>query len=98
MLTGLLLLATWSGSASARFLMPWARVVNILYWWMDFMIALWTVFGLVLFVAEPLIVGPRLRVRMTQELLTRFHILHWALLIVSLLVIGAVVAGIYGVV
>jgi hypothetical protein len=31
-------------------------------------------------------------------MLTRFQILHWALLIVSLLVIGAVVAGIYGVV
>jgi uncharacterized membrane protein len=87
--TGLYMLA-WLGA--------WARFVDIRYWWMDFMVALWAVFGLILFVAEPSIVGPRLRDQMTQEMLTRFQILHWALLIVSLLVIGAVVAGIYGVV
>lgn len=87
--TGLYMLA-WLGA--------WARFADIRYWWMDFMVALWAVFGLILFVAEPLIVGARLRDQMTQEMLTRFQILHWALLIVSLLVIGAVVAGIYGVV
>jgi hypothetical protein len=65
---------------------------------MDFMVALWAVLAWFLFVAEPLIVGPRLRDQMTQQMLTRLQILHWALLIVSLLVIGAVVAGIYGIV
>jgi hypothetical protein len=87
--TGLYMLG-WLGA--------WARFVDTRYWWMDFMVALWAVFGLILFVAEPLIVGSRLHDQMTQEMLTRFQILHWALLIVSLLVIGAVVAGIYGVV
>jgi uncharacterized membrane protein len=87
--TGVYMLA-WLGA--------WARFVDVRYWWMDFMIALWVVFGLVLFVAEPLILGPRLRDQMTQKMLTRFQILHWSLLIISLLVIGIVVAGIYGVV
>jgi len=88
--------------ATGVYLLAWlgalARLLELRYWWMDSMIALWAAFGLVLFVAEPLILGPRLRDRMSQETLARFQVLHWILLIVSLLVIGAVIAGIYGVV
>jgi hypothetical protein len=79
----------------------WARFADIHYWWMDLMIALWAVFGLILFVVEPLIVGPRMRTKLTNEstqALARIQTLHWILLVLSLLVIGSVVAGIYGVV
>src|SRR6266446_2468908 len=89
--TGLYMLA-WLGA--------WARFADIHYWWMDLMIALWAVFGLILFVVEPLIVGPRMRTKLTNEstqALARIQTLHWILLVLSLLVIGSVVAGIYGV-
>lgn len=79
----------------------WARFVDVHYWWMDLMVALWAVFGLILFVMEPLVVGPPMRARLTNEstqMLTRIQVLHWILLVVSLLVIGSVVAGIYGLV
>jgi uncharacterized membrane protein len=91
-MTGLYMLA-WLGA--------WARFVDVHYWWMDLMVALWAVFGLILFVMEPLIVGPRMRAQLTNEstqALTRTQTLHWILLVISLLVIGFVIAGIYGVV
>ncbi|HLK86533.1 MAG TPA: hypothetical protein VKT27_08495 [Candidatus Binataceae bacterium] len=86
-----------SGLYMLAWLRAWARLIDIRYWWMDAMIALWLAFGAVLFVAEPLILGPRLRDGMNAEVLRRFQILHWVLLIVSLSVIGVVIAGIYGV-
>lgn len=36
----------------------WARFAEPHYWWMDAMVALWVVFGLMLFIFEPLVVGP----------------------------------------
>jgi uncharacterized membrane protein len=87
-----------TGAYMLAWLGAWARFVNIRYWWMDFMVALWAVFGLILFVVEPLAVGPQVRHQPTQKMLSRFQTLHWALLITSLLVIGTVVAGIYGIV
>ncbi len=86
-----------TGLYMLAWLRAWARLIDMRYWWMDAMIALWAAFGAVLFVAEPLILGPRLRDRMSAEALRRFQILHWTLLIVSLSVIGVVIAGIYGV-
>lgn len=85
-----------TGLYMLAWLQAWHRFADLRFWWMDFMVALWAVFGLILFVMEPLVVGPRVRARLTQETLTRFQALHWILLIASLLVIGAVVAGIYG--
>ena len=86
-----------TGLYMLAWLRAWARLIDLRYWWMDAMIALWLAFGAVLFLAEPLILGPRLRDGMNPELLRRFQILHWVLLIFSLSIIGVVIAGIYGV-
>jgi hypothetical protein len=64
------------------------------------MVGLWVIFGLMLFVIEPLVVGPRIRRSLTREphlALTRMEVLHWVLLGLSLAVIAAVVSGIYGI-
>jgi uncharacterized membrane protein len=77
----------------------WARFVEPHYWWMHAMVGLWVLFGLLLFVIEPLVVGPRIRCSFTckpQQTIARMQALHVALLALSLLVIAAVVGGVYG--
>jgi hypothetical protein len=77
----------------------WARFTNAHYWWMDAMVALWVIFGLMLFVIEPLVAGPRLERTLRTKpaaALRKIEVLHWVLLVLSLLVIAVVVAGIYG--
>lgn len=77
----------------------WGRFRSIHFWWMDAMVALWAIFGLLLFLIEPFIVGPRLEETLRSEpakALRRIEAMHWVLLGLSLFVIAAVVAGIYG--
>lgn len=89
-LTGLYML----GSMGA-----WVRFVEPRYWWMHAMVGLWVIFGLMLFIIEPLVVGPHIRRSLASEphrALARMEALHWLLLGLSLAVIAAVVSGIYG--
>ena len=89
-LTGLYML----GSMGA-----WVPFVEPRYWWMHAMVGLWVIFGLMLFIVEPLVVGPRLRRNLANEphrALARMEALHWLLLALSLMVIAVVVSGIYG--
>ena len=89
-LTGLYMLAS---------LGVWARFVEPHYWWMHTMVGLWLLFGLLLFAIEPLVVGPRIRRSLAckpQQTIVRMQGLHAGLLVLSLLVIAAVVGGIYG--
>lgn len=77
----------------------WERFVEPHYWWMDVMVGLRAIFGLMLFIIEPLVVGPRIRCILASEphrAIVRMEALHWVLLVLSLLVIAAVVSGIYG--
>ena len=77
----------------------WGRFASIHYWWMDAMVGLWLLFGLMLFVIEPLVVGPRLEWELRSKpakALARMEALHWILLVLSLLVIAGAVAGVYG--
>ena len=77
----------------------WPRFTEALYWWMHAMVALWLIFGLMLFVMEPLVVGPRLERMLATEparALARIETLHRVLLVLSLIVIAAVVAGSHG--
>ncbi len=77
----------------------WAWFTDSHRWWMNAMVALWVIFGLMLFIIEPFVVGPRLEKALRSEpasALRRIEGLHWTLLLLSLLVIAAVVAGIYG--
>lgn len=78
----------------------WGRFVDPRYWWMYAMVGLWVIFGLMLFVIEPLVVGPRIRRSLAREphpALVRMEVLHWVLLGLSLGVIASVVSGIYGI-
>ncbi len=89
-LTGLYMLKALNG---------WGRFARVRYWWMHTMVALWVVFGLMLFVVEPLIVGPRLERELTSNpsgAIARMEKLHWALLAASLLVVASAVVGSYG--
>lgn len=93
------LIAGLTGLYMVAYLGAWERFVAPHYWWMDAMVGLWVVFGLMLFVVEPLIVGPRIRQNLSAEPCTglaRMEIFHWLLLGLSLAVIAAVVSGIYG--
>ena len=77
----------------------WPRFASIHYWWMDAMAALWLLFGLMLFIIEPFVVGPYLERELGSKpakALARAEGPHWILLILSLLVIAAVVAGVHG--
>jgi uncharacterized membrane protein len=88
-----------SGIYMVYSLHAWAWFTAGHFWWMDAMVALWLLFGLMLFLIEPLIVAPRLERELTNEpakALARIETLHWIILIVSLLVIAAVVAGVQG--
>jgi uncharacterized membrane protein len=88
-----------TGIYMVAYLRAWERFVEPHYWWMSAMVGLWVLFGLMLFVIEPLIVGPRIRQNLAAEprtALARMEILHWLLLGLSLAVIAAVVSGIYG--
>ena len=89
-LTGLYMLAS---------LGVWDRFVEPHYWWMHAMVGLWVLFGLMLFVVEPLVVGPRIRrslAQQPQQAIVRMQTVHAVLLVLSVLVIAAVVGGIYG--
>jgi uncharacterized membrane protein len=88
-----------SGLYMVGSLNAWARFTEVRYWWIDAMVALWVIFGLLLFVIEPLVVGPRLERRLKAETagaLARIQAMHWILLVLSLLVIAAAVAGTHG--
>ncbi len=77
----------------------WDRFVEPHYWWMHAMVGLWVLFGLMLFVVEPLVVGPRIRrslAQQPQQAIVRMQTVHAVLLVLSVLVIAAVVGGIYG--
>ena len=77
----------------------WDRFRYAAYWWMHAMIAVWLLFTVVLFVAEPLILHRWLlaRARVKPEATFRFlEWLHWVWLIVSLVTVAGAVAGTHG--
>jgi hypothetical protein len=77
----------------------WDRFRVAEFWWMHAMVALWLVFAVLLFVAEPLF--PRHRFEhwaMVQPdaAFGRVERLHWLLLVLSLVTIFGAVAGSHG--
>jgi uncharacterized membrane protein len=77
----------------------WDRFAESRFWWMHLMVAVWLLFALILFVAEPLVVGRLVRRRAavapaaTVALLLRAH---RVLLGLSLAAILAAVGGSHG--
>jgi len=78
----------------------WDRFLAVAYWWMHAMVAVWLLFTLMLFVAEPLFLHRWLlaRARAKPELTFRLiERLHWALLTLSLVTLLGAVLGSHGV-
>ena len=89
-LTGLYLLAR---------LDLWDRFLYGAYWWMHAMVAVWLLFTVMLFVAEPLILHRWLLARAEVEperTYRRVEWLHRILLIASLITVFGAVAGSHG--
>ena len=92
-------LAAASGFYMVDRLGLWAGFGSIAYWWLDAMVLVWTVFTVLLFIAEPFFLERWLRRRAaraperTLMLVQRFH---WMLLTLSLVTIAGAVAGAHG--
>ena len=77
----------------------WDRFLLVAYWWMNAMVAVWLLFTLVLFVAEPLFLHRWLRVRASSRPESTFALveqLHWILLVLSLITLIGAVLGSHG--
>ena len=95
----LVLIAGLSGFYMTYRLGLWYRFVDLNFFWMHAMVFIWVLFTLALFMVEPL-----LRHRTAQKTdcarssanFQRIRLIHWALLIASLLTVVASVLGSHG--
>ncbi len=77
----------------------WDRFRMAAFWWMHAMVGLWTLFALILFVVEPLILRRqlhRLAAADPERFFARLQRAHWVLLALSLVTIFGAVAGSQG--
>jgi uncharacterized membrane protein len=77
----------------------WDRLRYGAYWWLDAMIAVWLLFTLMLFVAEPLILHRWLLVQSQLKPEATFRLVEWlhrALLFLSLITVLGAVVGSHG--
>jgi uncharacterized membrane protein len=77
----------------------WSRFAFQSFWWMHAMVALWAIFAVVLFVAEPFFLHRYFETRARESpdsTLRRVQRLHWVLLLASLITIAGAVAGSHG--
>ncbi len=77
----------------------WERFREAGFWWMHAMVGVWTLFALVLFVAEPLILHRHFRNWATAKPVAAFAWLnraHWLLVLLSVVTILGAVAGSHG--
>ena len=78
----------------------WDHFLSAEYWWMHAMVAVWLLFTLMLFVAEPLFLYRWLRARANSRPESTFRLverLHWILLVLSLITLMGAVVGSHGV-
>ena len=77
----------------------WPRFGDPAFWWMHLMVAVWTIFMLMLFVLEPLVlhrVLDRRNARDPEGTFTLVRRLHWVLLGLSLIAVLGAVLGAHG--
>ncbi|MGB5076227.1 MAG: hypothetical protein WBO17_01950 [Sphingorhabdus sp.] len=75
----------------------WTRFVDIRFWWMHLMVAIWVIFALMLFVIEPLHLHRRLAASTTPEAdFARMRRLHQILLSISIISVFGAVGGSHG--
>jgi uncharacterized membrane protein len=75
----------------------WSRFEDGRYWWMHAMVCLWALFALMLFVIEPFFLHRRMEASLEPaRVFARIERMHRVLLALSLLTVGAAVAGSHG--
>jgi uncharacterized membrane protein len=77
----------------------WSRYQSLSFWWLHAMTAVWIIFTLVLFVLEPLVLHRLFLRKAEQEPEKTFaviQVMHWALLMISLVTVAGAVAGSHG--
>jgi uncharacterized membrane protein len=92
-------LAGVSGFYMTYRLDAWDRFADPQFWWMHAMVLIWTLFTVVLFVAEPLFLHARLRRRAERDAagaLAAVQRGHWILLAASLATVAGAVLGAHG--
>lgn len=92
-------LAGLSGFYMTWRLEAWDRFSDPQFWWMWAMALIWTIFTVVLFVAEPLFLHAWFRRRAARDEAGTFAIVlggHWVLLILSAVTIAGAVLGAHG--
>jgi uncharacterized membrane protein len=93
------LLAGLSGLYMTESLGAWPRFLDAGYWWMHAMVALWLIFTLMLFVAEPLFLHQLLHARAARDPEGTFALverLHSVLSVLALLTVLGAVGGSHG--
>ena len=83
---------TWSGDL-------WDRFRDPTHWWMPAMVAVWSIFTIMLFLLEPLFLHRWLIARGRSRPESTFRIivlLHWFLLAISVVTVAGAVAGSHG--
>lgn len=77
----------------------WWRFADVQYWWMHAMIGVWTLFFLVLFIGEPLVlhrIFPPWARRDPEAAFAALHGVHKLLLVLAIVAIIGAVAGSHG--
>jgi len=77
----------------------WSRFADPFFWWMHAMVAVWAIFTIVLFIAEPLFLRRHFAKRAREAPESTFAFvqrIHWVLLGISLITIMGAVAGAHG--
>lgn len=94
------LIAGATGFYMTHRLDAWGRFAEPHFWWMHAMVAIWAIFTIVLFVAEPLFLHRWFHERASRDADGTFRIvqqLHIVLLTASLVTVGGAVLGAHGV-
>lgn len=75
----------------------WSRFLDLHFWWMHAMVALWIVFAMMLFVIEPIFLHRRMMQSATPEAdFARMESAHRILLILALISVIGAVSGSHG--
>lgn len=77
----------------------WTRYLDYRFWWLHAMTLVWIIFSLILFVLEPLVLHKlfkRYANKNPERTFRIMHLMHWLLLVISLITIAGAVAGSHG--
>ena len=77
----------------------WSRFQSAAYWWMHAMVIVWTIFSVMLFLAEPLFLHRWFLKKAAENPERTFRLIermHWFLLTISMLTTLGAVAGSHG--